>query len=73
LQELRKTIEVWEIIERKWTKTLFNYKQHEALSNRIEELIKEKKEKANVLTNLKLINLKSVSLHKFYELNITTK
>jgi hypothetical protein len=26
LKELRKTIEVWETIERKWTKTLFIYK-----------------------------------------------
>jgi hypothetical protein len=63
LKELRKTAEVWETIKRKWTKTLFNNKQQkEALSSQVEALTKEKKDKENVLIDLELINLKSVSM-----------
>ncbi len=51
LKELRKVAKVQEIVEIKWTKTLFDYKQQQ------EALIKEKKEKENVLTYFKLINL----------------
>lgn len=61
LKELRKTIKVQKTIEKKWIKTLFNYKQQkEALSSQVKAVIKEKKDKENVLTDLKLISLKSV-------------
>jgi hypothetical protein len=36
--------------------------QHEALGSQVKALIKEKKEKYNVLTNLELVNLKNASL-----------
>ncbi len=59
-------IEAQESIERKWTKTLFHYKQQqEAWSSQVETLTKKNKEKKNVLKNLELINLKSVSLLNF--------
>jgi hypothetical protein len=38
----------------------------------VKALIKEKKEKENVLTNLELINLKNVSLLQFEELRRKT-
>ncbi len=50
-----------EATKKKWLKTLFHYKQQqEALSSHVEALIKEKKEKDNVMTYLELMNLKSV-------------
>lgn len=52
-----------EATKKKWLETLFHYKQqHEALSNQVEALIKEKKENKNVMTYLELMNLKSASL-----------
>jgi hypothetical protein len=46
----------------KWIKALFLHKQqHEALGNQVKTLVKEKKEE-NVLKDLELVNLKSVSL-----------
>ncbi len=70
LKELRKTVEVLETIERKWTKTLFIYKQQkEALSSQVEALTKEKKEKENVLIDLELINLKNASMLNYEKIN----
>ncbi len=43
-------------------------KQQEALDSQVKALIKEKKEKDNVLTNLELIHLQDVSLLQFKEL-----
>jgi hypothetical protein len=52
---------------------LFHYKQQqEALSSQVETLTKDKKEKENVLTNLELINLKSVFLFNSEELQRRT-
>ncbi len=63
LKELRKMVEDQETIEKKWVETLFHYKQQqEALGSQIEPLIKEKKEKENVLIHSKLVNMKSASL-----------
>ncbi len=63
LQELKQKVEVQETIKRKWAKALLLYKQqHEALGSQVKALIKEKKEKYNVLTNLELVNLKNASL-----------
>ncbi len=75
LKELGKTGKVWEAIEKKWIETLFNYKQQkEALNSQVEALIKENKQKEKVLTNLKLINLKSASMFNFEEIKkITTE
>ncbi len=71
--QLRKMVEVQKIIERKWTETLFNYKQQkEALSSQVEALTKEKKDKENVLIDLDLINLKSVYLFNFKEIKRIT-
>ncbi len=62
-------IEAWETKEKKWTKTLFHYKQQQgALGNEVEALTKKKKKKENVLIDLELINLKNVSLLNFKEL-----
>lgn len=73
LKELRKTIEVWETIERKWTKTLFIYKQKkEALSNQVEALTIKKKENENVLIDLELINLKNSSMFNYEEIRRKT-
>ncbi len=73
LKELRKTIEAQESIKKKWAETLFHYKQQEALSNQVETLTKEKeKQKKNLLTNMELINFKSVSLLNFEKLKRTT-
>ncbi len=48
-------------MERKWTKALFFHKkQQEDLDIQVKALIKEKKEKENVLTYLELVNLKNV-------------
>jgi inorganic pyrophosphatase len=53
LKELRMIVEAWEAMERKWAETLFHYKQQqEALGSQLEALIKEKKEKENVLIDL---------------------
>ncbi len=53
LKELRMLVEAWEAMERKWAETLFHYKQQqEALGSQLEALIKEKKEKENVLIDL---------------------
>ncbi len=41
---------------------LLHKKQHEVLDSQVKALTEEKKEKENVLTDLELINLKSVSL-----------
>ncbi len=71
LKGLKKTIETQESIKRKWAETLFHYKQQDASSNQVETLIKEKKKK-NLLTNLELINLNSVSLLNFEKLKKTT-
>ncbi len=69
LKELRKTAKIWETVERKWTKTLFIYKQQkEALSNQVESPTQEKKEKENVLIDMELINLKNVSILNFEEI-----
>ncbi len=52
---------VLETTKKKWAETLFHYKeQQEALGSQVEALTKEKKEKENVLTDSKLVNLKSV-------------
>jgi len=57
----------------KKTKTLFFHKkQQKALNNLVKTLIKEKKEKENVLTNLELINQKNVSLLQSKELKRKT-
>jgi hypothetical protein len=42
------------------------------LSSRVEALTKEKKEKENILTNLELINLKSVFVFNSKEIKKTT-
>jgi tRNA nucleotidyltransferase/poly(A) polymerase len=69
LKELKKTVEAWETIKRKWAKTLFHYKQQqEALGSHVEALTKEKKEKENALIDLELMNLKSASLLNFEKL-----
>ncbi len=73
LKELRKTTKVRETIERKWTKTLFIYKQQkEALSSQVEALTKKKKEKENVLIDLGWINLKSASMLNYEEIRSRT-
>ncbi len=73
LQDLRQKFEIWETTKRKWTKALFLHKkQQEALDSQVKILIKEKKEKENVLTNLELINLKNVFLLQFEELKRKT-
>ncbi len=73
MKDLRKTIEVWETTKRKWTNTLFNYKQQkEALSNKVHALIKEKKDKENILIDPELINFKSVSLFNSEKIRTTT-
>ncbi len=73
MKELKKTTEVWEPTKRKWTKTLFNYKQQkEASSSQVEALIKEKNDKENILIDLELINLKNVSLLNSKEIRTTT-
>ncbi len=65
LKELRKIVEAWKSINRKWVDTLFHYKQqYEALGSQVETSTKEK-EKENVLTDLELMNLKNVSLLDF--------
>ncbi len=51
----------------------FHKKQHEAFDSQMKALIKEKKEKENVLTNLELTNLKNVSLLQFEEIIRKTK
>jgi hypothetical protein len=57
--------EAWET-SKSLGKTLFQYKQqNEVLGSQVEALTKEKKEKENVLIDLKLVNLKSVSLLNF--------
>ncbi len=69
LHDLRKKFKIQEPTKRKWTQALFLQKQqHEALGSQVKTLIKEKKEKENVLTNLELVNLKNVSLLQFEEL-----
>ncbi len=56
LQNLRLKVEIWETMQRKWTKALFLHKkQHEDLDSQLNALIKEKKEKENVLTYLEFI------------------
>lgn len=73
LKELKKIAKVWESVERKWIKTLFNYKQQqEALNSHVKALTEEKKEKENVLIYLELINLKSDSLLNYEEIRRTT-
>ncbi len=63
LKELRKMAKVLETAKKKWVETLFHYKQQqEALGSQVEALTKEKKEKENVLTDSKLVNLESVFL-----------
>ncbi len=65
LQKLKKMAEAWET-SKSLGKTLFQYKQqNEVLGSQVEALTKEKKEKENVLIDLKLVNLKSVSLLNF--------
>ncbi len=60
LQDSRQKAEIQETIERKWTKAMFLHKkQQEALDNQVKTLIK-KKENENVLTDLELINMKSI-------------
>ncbi len=56
---------IQETKEIKQTKRLFNYKQQQ------QALIKQK-EKENVLTDLELLNLKSVFLFNFEEIKRTT-
>jgi hypothetical protein len=52
---------------------MFHYKQqHEALGSWAEALLKEKKEKENVLTYLELMNVKNVCLFNFKELKRRT-
>jgi hypothetical protein len=73
LHDLRQKVEIWETIERKWIEALFFHKQqHEALGSQVKPLTKEKKEKENVLTYLKLVNLKNASLLQFKELRKKT-
>jgi hypothetical protein len=73
LKELRKKAKVWETIERKWTKTLFIYKQQkDALSNQVESRTQEKKEKENVLIDMELINLNNVSMFNYEEIKRKT-
>ncbi len=73
MKELKKIAEAYESTKRKWTKTLFYYKQHhEVLSSQVEALTKKKKEKDNVLIDIKLIHLKSASLFNFEELRRKT-
>jgi hypothetical protein len=68
LQNLRQKAEIWETIKRKWTKALFLHKkQQKALDSQVKILIKEKKEKENLLTDLELINFKNVSLFQSKE------
>ncbi len=63
LQNLRQKVKIQETIKREWIEALFLHKkQHEVLDNQVKALTKEKKEKENVLTNLKLIKLKNVYL-----------
>ncbi len=63
MQNLKHKAELWETIERKWTKASFLHKiQHETLDSQVKALTKGKKEKENVLIDLELINLKNVSL-----------
>ncbi len=65
--------ETQEIISRKWAWTLFHYrKQQEALGSQLEALTKEKKEMENVLIDLELMNLNSVSLLNYEELKRNT-
>ncbi len=67
LQYLKQKVEIWETIERKWTKALNLHKKlQEALDSQMKALIKEN-ENENVLTNLELVNLKNVSLLQFEE------
>ncbi len=69
LHDLKQKTEIWETIERKQIERLFLHKQqHEALGGQVKALTKEKKEKENVLTYLKLVNLKNASLLQFKEL-----
>jgi protein associated with RNAse G/E len=59
---LKQKVEVWETTKRKWSETLLFYKQQQkVLGNRVEALIKEKKEKENVLIDLELVNLNNAS------------
>ncbi len=61
LQDLRHKFKIQETAKRKWTKALFLHKQQQkALGSQVKALIKEKKEKENVLTDLELVNLKSL-------------
>ncbi len=70
---MRKKAKVWETIERKWTKTLFIYKQQkDALSNQVESRTQEKKEKENVLIDMELINLNNVSMFNYEEIKRKT-
>jgi hypothetical protein len=73
LHFLRQKVEIWETVERKCTKAMFLHKKkHEALDSWVKALTKQKKEKENVLTNLKLINLKNVFLLQSEELRTKT-
>ncbi len=73
LQDLRQKSKIQETTKRKWTKALFFHKQQkEALGSQMKALIKEKKEKENVLTNLELVNLKNVFLFQSKELKRKT-
>ncbi len=73
LEDFRKKVEIWETIERKWTKELFFHKQQqEVLGSKVKALTEEKKEKDNVLTNLELVNMKNASLLQYEELERKT-
>jgi MoaA/NifB/PqqE/SkfB family radical SAM enzyme len=50
LKELRKMAKAEEVTKIKWVEIIFHHKQHKALGSQVEALIKEKKEKENVLT-----------------------
>ncbi len=63
LHDFQKKVEFWKTIKRKWTQALFFHNQQQkALNSQVKALIKEKKEKENVLTYLELVNMKNVYL-----------
>lgn len=68
-KELKKIVETQKFIKRKWTETLYHYKQQqEALNSRIETLINFFLKKENVLIDIKLIILKGFFLFHYEEL-----
>ncbi len=62
LHDLKQKSKIQETTKRKWIEALFLHKQQKALGNQVKALTKEKKEKENVLIDLKLMNLNNVFL-----------